>query len=357
MDSASLTWGSSNGILKGNVTASEEGFILVMDLNSDVINVNEIEQTIATISSGNKGEEKNSGTALPKGEQEERASTPAIHGTIRFDSASVIYDRYTFKPVKAVITLTADGMNAAITESTVCDMSVTGMFATSHGNVQLIFKPKAEQQQLGSAIACLAGERVKTTGTFNLSADIEMSGKSEALLSSLEGGIDFKAKDGKIYYAPVLARIFSLLSVTEIFRGKLPELGGNGFPYHAMALQGKLHQGKFMVEKAYIGGSSLHIIGQGDVDIAGKKADLVVLVSPFSGIDWFIRHIPLVGKALGGTLIYVQVKVSGDLTNPDVTFLDPSAVGKRTLDLMKNIVELPVDIISPILPQEKKGTK
>ncbi|HXY55226.1 MAG TPA: AsmA-like C-terminal domain-containing protein [Nitrospirota bacterium] len=361
VDSASLTWGSSSGTLKGNARASEEGFILDMDLDSDGINVNEIEQTIATTSSENKGEEKNSDTALPIGEQEERTSMLAIHGTFRVNSASVIYDRYTFKPVKAIITLAPEGMDAAITESTVCGVAITGMFATSHGNVQLTFKPKAEQQQLGSAISCLAGERVKTTGTFNLSADIEMSGKSETLLSSLEGGIDFKAKDGKIYYAPVLARIFSLLSVTEIFRLKPPQLGGNGFPYHSMALQGKLHKGKFMVEKAYIGGSSLHIIGQGDVDIAGNKADLVVLVSPFSGIDSFIRHIPLIGKplskALGGTVVSVPVKVSGDLANPNVTFLAPSAVGKRTLDLMKNIVELPVELISPIMPPEKKGTK
>ena len=152
----------------------------------------------------------------------------------------------------------------------------------------------------------------------------------------------------------MLAKIFSVLSVLEIFRGRLPELGGNGFPYHTMVIKGHLHQGKFLLEKAYIGGSSLDLIAEGEIDLAARKLDLVVLVAPFSTINWIIRHIPLVGKIMGGTLISVPTKVSGDLDNPDVTFLAPSAVGTRLLDLLENILKLPVEIISPILPKEKE---
>jgi len=358
VDSASMTWGGSHVMLKGVASASAEGFILDMDLDSDGININEIEHATA-IPPGRKGEEKiEETTAIPPGKKseekkEERAGKPNIYGIIRFNSASVTYGRYTVSPVKAIITRTRDGLNAAITEAKVCGLSVPGTFATSHGDMQLIFKPTAEQQQLGPAIACLSGGDVNMTGTFNLNTEIKISGKRETLLTDLEGGIDFKAKDGKIYRYPELAKIFSLLSVTEIFRGKQPELGGNGFPYRSMALKGKLHQGKLMVEQAYIGGSSLNIIGEGNVDIAGKKMDLVVLVSPFSTIDWIIGHIPIVRTVLGGTLISIPVKVSGDLSNPDATFLNPSAVGSRTLDLMKNIVGLPIEIISPITPHEK----
>jgi hypothetical protein len=56
---------------------------------------------------------------------------------------------------------------------------------------------------------------------------------------------------------------------------------------------------------------------------------------------------------MGGTLISIPVRVSGDLTNPDVVFLSPTAVGSRILNLLKNIVKLPVDIISPMLPKDK----
>jgi hypothetical protein len=172
VDSASMTWGKVNGTLKGYVSASAEGFILDMDVGSSEVNVNEIEQATAT-QSGKKGEE---------GEEkiEEQARKPAIYGTIRFNSVSVTYGKYTFSPVKAVITITHDGLNAAITETKVCGLSVSGSLATSHGDMQLIFKPIAEQQQLGPSIACLSGENVNMTGTFNLNAEIKMSGRREA---------------------------------------------------------------------------------------------------------------------------------------------------------------------------------
>jgi hypothetical protein len=51
------------------------------------------------------------------------------------------------------------------------------------------------------------------------------------------------------------------------------------------------------------------------------------------------------------------VRVSGDLADPDVVFLSPTAVGKRILRLFENIIKLPVDIISPILPKGKEQEK
>jgi hypothetical protein len=57
---------------------------------------------------------------------------------------------------------------------------------------------------------------------------------------------------------------------------------------------------------------------------------------------------------MGGTLISIPVRVSGDLANPDIVFLSPTAVGTRILNIMENIIKLPVDIISPVLPKEKE---
>jgi hypothetical protein len=49
--------------------------------------------------------------------------------------------------------------------------------------------------------------------------------------------------------------------------------------------------------------------------------------------------------------------VSGDLSDPDVVFLSPTAVGGRVLKLLENVIKLPVTIISPILPKEKEEEK
>ncbi len=342
VDSAALTWGKDHYTIHGDVSASDAGLVLDMDLGADTIAVDTIQQALARTNKKSAGQ------------QPRPSRMPPLLGVVNAHAASLAFGRFIFSPARAVVSLSPHQVNLAFTEAKTCGLSLSGTLGFSGEDIHFDFKPQAAKQPLEPTMDCLAGQDIHVTGTFDLNADILAQGKSGALLPSLEGTIDFASKDGKIYRYPVLAKIFSVLSVLEIFRGKLPELGGNGFPYHTMVVKGRLHQGKFLLEKAYIGGSSLDLIAEGEIDLAARKLDLVVLVSPFSTINWIIRHIPLVGKIMGGTLISVPTKVAGDLDNPDVTFLAPSAVGTRLLDLLKNILKIPVEIISPILPKEKE---
>jgi hypothetical protein len=124
-----------------------------------------------------------------------------------------------------------------------------------------------------------------------------------------------------------------------------------------MAIRGDIHKGVFTLEKAYIGGQSVDIIAEGEIDLGKQKMDLVVLVAPFSSLNWIIRHTPIVGTIMGGTLISIPVRVSGNIADPDVVFLSPTAVGKRILNILENIIKLPVDIVSPLMPKEKEEKK
>jgi len=279
---------------------------------------------------------------------------PPLLGTVHVNTSSLVFGKYTFSPAQAVVTLSPHEVSMAFTEASTCGISILGTLVFFDSEINFDFKPAVAKQPLESALNCLAGRDVRITGTFDLNANISAQGRSGELVKSLEGKVDFSSNNGEIYHYPMLAKIFSVLSVLEIFRGKIPELGGNGFPYHTIVVKGKLHEGKFELEKAYIGGTSLDILAQGEIDLVAKNMDLVVLVAPFSTINWIISHIPLVSSIMGGTLISVPVKVSGDPSNPEVTFLAPSAVGTRLLNLLENILELPVEIISPILPKEKE---
>jgi hypothetical protein len=342
IDSAALTWGNSHYTINGNMTSSDVGLVFDMNLGVDNISVSAIQQAISGLS--NEAADKD-----PKPSN----MTPLL-GTIRVNASSLMFGRYDFSPARSIVTLSPHEVSMAFTEANTCGISILGTLVFFNSEINFDFKPAAVKQPLESTLNCLAGRDVRITGTFDLKANIRSQGKSGTLIKSLEGNVDFTSSEGKIYHYPILAKIFSFLSVLEIFRGKLPELGGNGFSYHTIVVKGKLHQGKFELEKAYIGGTSIDIIAQGEVDMTAQKVDLVVLVAPFSTINWIIRHIPLVSSIMGGTLISVPVKVSGDPSNPDVTFLAPSAVGTRLLNLLENILELPVEIISPILPKEQE---
>jgi hypothetical protein len=343
--STTVTWGSGHYSAAGTVTASEDGFVLDLDVTADRIDVGEIRQALT------KPERAKESPAGPEGT---RRRSPVVLGVVYIKTQSLFYDRYAFSPVEANVSLAPDEVHMAFSRAETCGISLPGTLTISRREVSFEFKPAAARQRLESSLDCLAGKDLQLTGEFDLTADMRARGNSGALLSLLEGNVDFKATKGKIYRYPLLAKIFSVLSFTEIFRGKTPELGGSGFPYRSLTVKGEIHHGTFQLEQAYLSGSSFDLIADGEVDLTAKKINLTVLVAPFSTMNWVIRHIPLIGKVMGGTLISVPVKVSGDLADPEVIFLAPSAVGKRLVTILQNILNIPVELISPILPREKK---
>jgi hypothetical protein len=342
IDSADVTWGKNHYTMTGAATTSDEGIAFSMSITADGIEIQAIQQALEEAGKKNNDQKVRS---FP---------IPPIRGDLRADSSYVKFGRFTFAPAHAIITVDPDRVNMAFTDTKTCGISIPGSLLISRERISFAFTPAAKKEALGPTINCLTSKDINITGDYELSSSIRAEGAGKEILSSLEGRVDFKARDGKIYRYPILQKILSVLSVLEVFRGRTPELGGSGFPYHSMALRGDIHKGKFTVEKAYIGGQSLDIIAEGEIDLVTQKMDIVVLVAPFSTLNWIIRNTPIIGKIMGGTLLSIPVRVSGDLANPDVVFLSPTAVGKRILDIMENIIKLPVDIISPTLPKENE---
>jgi len=157
-------------------------------------------------------------------------------------------------------------------------------------------------------------------------------------------------KDGRINKMTVLSRIFSYLNVTELLRGKVPDLGKEGFPYRTLAIRGEMNDGKFLLGEATMDAPSMGIVATGEVDVINRKGDLKVLVSPLGTVDAVVRMIPVVRYILAGTLVTIPVAVRGDLDDPKVTPLEPAAVGEELLGIVERTLKLPAHIISPILP-------
>ncbi len=56
---------------------------------------------------------------------------------------------------------------------------------------------------------------------------------------------------------------------------------------------------------------------------------------------------------LGGKLVSIPFKAVGDLGDPDVIPLPPTAVGAGLLGILQRTLELPITIIQPVLPGSK----
>ncbi len=360
VDSAEVTWGKNHYFLTGAVTTSDEGLASSMTLTADGIDIDTIRQALEQSvkkSSASAPAGKESTASGPTKEKVRSFPMPPYKGDFTADSAYVKFGRFILAPAHAHMTVEPGKVGMEFNNTKTCGVSLAGAAVISGETISFTFTPSAKAQPLGQTIDCLSGKEMQITGDYDLTANIQSHGTGTDILSALEGRVDFKARKGKIYRYPTLQKVLSVLSVLEIFRGRIPDIGGNGFPYSSMALRGNIHKGVFTVEKAYIGGQSLDIIAQGEVDLGKQKIDVVVLVAPFSTINSFIRHIPILGKIMGGTLISIPTRVSGNLANPDVVFLSPTAVGSRIVDIMKNIFELPAEIINPILEKQKEQEK
>jgi hypothetical protein len=143
----------------------------------------------------------------------------------------------------------------------------------------------------------------------------------------------------------VLAKVLAFVNVTEVVRGKLPDMAGEGFAYNSLTAKGDIQEGKILLKETVLDGKSARVACEGHINFIKKELDLKFLVAPLKTVDWVVRHIPLVSHILGGTLVSIPVRVTGDWKDPTVTPLSPTAVGSGLLGIMERTVKLPVTVI------------
>jgi hypothetical protein len=337
---ASLEWGGERFVLSGDVNFSKEKIKLNIDLSAQNIDLEELEEVLGK---GEKGAEKRPDLSL--------------EGIIRLRSESLRFQQYTWTSFFADISLGDGGVEVKVKKAGLCGIDTPGVIKVNDKNVFLDVRPFFKGQEIEPTVRCLLNQEVRATGNFEFKGRILGQGGPEELVKSLEGDLEFGAKDGRIYYAVGLVRILEFLSITEIYRGKLPNLTREGLPYDRITIKGTLQKGKLAIKEWTLNGPTMEMAAQGEIDLSDQEINLTVLVAPLKTVDRIIKLIPLVRDILAGTLLTVPVKVTGDLKDPKVTPLSPSAIGAELLAMMKRTLELPFKVIQPLLPEGKPEEK
>ena len=65
--------------------------------------------------------------------------------------------------------------------------------------------------------------------------------------------------------------------------------------------------------------------------------------------------LPLIGNVLGGKLISIPFKAKGNINDPIVYALPPTAVGSGILGILERTLKLPITIIQPVIGGAKDG--
>jgi uncharacterized protein YhdP len=190
-------------------------------------------------------------------------------------------------------------------------------------------------------------------GNFDFNGNITAQGADKDLLEAINGDFIFTAEKGRIYsgrFHGILARIVRLLSLTEIFRGKLPDIGRGGFGYNSIKTKADIKNGNIRFDEMFIDGKSMNITVRGGYDLTNEFINCVALVSPLKTIDAVFTKIPLVKDVLGGSLVSIPYGIKGHPDDPKIKLLSPSEVDSKLLEIMQKNLQMPVQIIQPVIP-------
>ena len=280
-----------------------------------------------------------------------------VNGTVNVKSENFKFKKLNWDSLDAVVTFLDHGVNIDVTQADLCGISTPGLVQIHPPGVSFEFKPATSEEELASVLKCLLNKAGIISGDLDLDAKVSSDGSARDVYTNLEGGMELTSRNGRVEKYGGLAKFFTILNFGELFRGQGPEFDKEGFPYDKLTAKADIKDGKVTITEAAMDGPSIKVVCEGFIDLVNKKLDLQLLVIPVMAVDSVIKKIPIVNFVLGKNFVSIPIRVTGDLSNPDVEKLSPSAISFGLFGLIKQTLNIPVTIFKPISKKEKKEEK
>ena len=283
----------------------------------------------------------------------EKLLNQPIDGEIRSRLSALKWGDRRWIPLHTRTVLTPGRWTIAVDEAALCGIQTTGTVVLEPEKTTIDLQHEARDLALNSTMSCMLGKPDLIDGRFKLKGRLSGEAPLNELRRSLDGQFKFKAKDGRIYRFDILGRILAAINLTELVRGKKSDLMGEGLAYRRIDIKAKLDDGVLTLDEAVIDGASAEIAAEGELDLGRDEIDLIVLVAPLKTVDALIKFTPIINTWLEGTLVSIPVRVSGDIHDPLITPMSPTAVGSRLFNLLKNTVQLPIKLVEPLFEEDE----
>ncbi|MGD8663281.1 MAG: AsmA-like C-terminal domain-containing protein [Desulfobacterales bacterium] len=340
LNTIELVWGKNRLTLVGTINLSPNDTLLDLALTANALDWDQVNHIVDYVEAKSK-------------DSTSRPAKRALRGTLKVQADSFNYETFAVNPLKADLSFKPDKMAITINEAVICSISFQGRLNVNSQTLEINLVPTAVNQMLDPAVSCITDQKQLATGTFNLNGQLLSNSKPEEFLRSLSGEVVLSAEKGRINRLGLLAKILSILNVTEIYRGEIPDLTGKGFAYHGLKISANLEGSKLVMQECAIDGVSMGIACEGHIDLSGKKMNLIILVAPFKTVDRIVKVLPLLKHVLGGKLISIPFRAKGDIADPEVIPLPPTAIGAGVLGILERTLKLPITIMQPVFSSGK----
>jgi uncharacterized protein YhdP len=190
-------------------------------------------------------------------------------------------------------------------------------------------------------------EKVALTGRVDFD-QVELRGEGETfqkIKESLNGGLRLQMENGVIEKGNILAKIFSILNVSQLFWGRLPDLTTKGLPYRSMIATVEVKEGVASTEDFVVESDAMRITLVGSIDVGKNLIDARIGIHPLVTVDMVLSHLPIAGYILTGKdkafLSYIY-EVKGDLDDPEIESVPVRGLGEKFLGIVKRLLETPI---------------
>jgi hypothetical protein len=190
-------------------------------------------------------------------------------------------------------------------------------------------------------------EKVSLTGRANFDK-VELRGEGEdfqKIKESLSGRLRLEMENGVIEKGNILAKIFSILNVSQLFWGRLPDLKTKGLPYRSIMATLVVQEGVAYTEDLIVESDAMRITLVGSIDVGKNLIDAKIGIHPLITVDMVLSHFPIAGYILTGKdkafLSYVY-EVKGDLDDPEIKSVPIKGLGEKFLGIVQRLLETPI---------------
>ncbi len=276
---------------------------------------------------------------------------------VKADATTLSWRDFTWSPLTATINFKHDTLAITVDQAALCGIDSFGVVHITGKNFDLEATLQGKDLDLGTSYTCLTSGRVKMTGKMEFSSQVKAKGEMGELINKLEGPFTMTFRQGVIEQNRMLSTLLEVLNVTEIVKGRLPNMAATGFKYTIITMEGQFTKGKLLLDKLFVDGETLDILGYGEIDLAKETIDLELLAAPFKTVDTIIKYIPGINYLMGGNLVVIPVNVTGTLANPRVRIMSPSSVSKGLLNLGTRVLKLPYNALKSMVTEGKNTEK
>jgi len=289
----------------------------------------------------------------PAGKAESRPADEAlwtqwplpVRGRIALRSAFIQYGERKAEPVVAVLVLEEQKASLDLQQVRLCGVSLPLTVEATSVGLAISAHIAAQKQQLEQTARCLTEQGLLIAGEFDLRADLRTRGRVSELLPNLEGTISTESRNGRVMKFALLGNILSMKGVSELLKEGESKVDSTGFPYRSLSAKGRFQKGRFIVDESAFNSSAVGLAATGWISLVDYDSKLSVLVAPFARVDRLARDIPILGYILGGALTSIPVGVSGDIRDPLVVPLGPSAVTSELKGIFERTIKLPEKLV------------